>query len=584
MKKNFYVFFSILIFYFFCYGEIHFGITSAVKTVIKKIKLPTQKENSSPFILELKTDSQFVFVEKDIVIICIASDPDEDVLTYEWFCSSGTLSSVSDRNDIIRWTAPPSSGTYSITCKVTDPKGAFDEKQIDILVKFNHFPILTFTEENGFENDAVNPDSGSITTVFEFRIKYIDYDGDLPMSGYPKLYIKKSGENIYGSPFVMNLVSGEPTNGCFYSKTYNYPLLPGNDYTYYFEVEDQHGAYTKTQELQGPTILDPLEKKEVDKSTTTKTAPSIATDGSNNPHIVYYDSENSVLKYAYFDGQLWHISTIDTAFFYSNIAIDSSDTIHISYCSNGALKYAKKQINSSSWQIQTIDTGSVGYYNSIAVDLEFNVHISYYDLSNQDLKYAIYDGISWSTYTVDSTGNVGAYTSIVVDSSKNVHISYCDLTNKTLKYANYNGVIWSTYTVSQPTEEEVAHTTSITLDPNNRVWIAYYNSKNAEVNLRNWFETGSFSGWGKQTIENNVSSCESLSFKFDLDGIPCIVYSTKGILKFAKKISGSWWIFTIDNDSGLYYASLAIDKQNVPHISFCNLEKKSLNYAKWIEK
>lgn len=39
--------------------------------------------------------------------------------------------------------------------------------------------------------------------------------------------------------------------------------------------------------------------------------------------------------------------------------------------------------------------------------------ISYYDDTNQDLKYAVKSGGSWTLETVDTTGCVGRYTSLV---------------------------------------------------------------------------------------------------------------------------------------------------------------------------
>ena len=72
---------------------------------------------------------------------------------------------------------------------------------------------------------------------------------------------------------------------------------------------------------------------------------------------------------------------------------------------------------------------------SLALDSAGNPRISYCDGTNENLKYAAYDGAAWTITTVDSAGGVGYYTSLALDSAGNPHISYYDDTNGDLKYA-----------------------------------------------------------------------------------------------------------------------------------------------------
>ena len=76
--------------------------------------------------------------------------------------------------------------------------------------------------------------------------------------------------------------------------------------------------------------------------------------------------------------------------------------------------------------------GDLGLYTDIALDKSGYVHISYYDQSNKDLKAANNASGSWETLTVDPNGDVGEFSSIAIDHLDNIHISYWDTTNADL--------------------------------------------------------------------------------------------------------------------------------------------------------
>ncbi|MCX7944493.1 MAG: hypothetical protein N2746_08300 [Deltaproteobacteria bacterium] len=66
-----------------------------------------------------------------------------------------------------------------------------------------------------------------------------------------------------------------------------------------------------------------------------------------------------------------------------------------------------------------------GKYTSIGLDASGRIMISYYDVSSSSLKFAYFDGVAWTTHTVDGNGaNVGMYSSIAISSTGLPYIAY----------------------------------------------------------------------------------------------------------------------------------------------------------------
>ncbi|MBN1385213.1 MAG: fibronectin type III domain-containing protein [Elusimicrobia bacterium] len=180
--------------------------------------------------------------------------------------------------------------------------------------------------------------------------------------------------------------------------------------------------------------------------------PSLALDGAGIPHISYFDATSWDLKYASWTSTGWSIKVIDSleqTGRYTSIALDADAIPHISYHepTEGSLKYAK--FNGSTWDIEVIHDVSVsytGYHTSLILDGDGNPHISYYHQELvQDLNYAWYDGINWSTQTVDSkinknpSGGDGIESSIAINAAGDVLIAYNAENIFDLKLAKWTG-------------------------------------------------------------------------------------------------------------------------------------------------
>jgi len=227
---------------------------------------------------------------------------------------------------------------------------------------------------------------------------------------------------------------------------------------------------------------------------------SLTLDSNDAVHISYRDTTNGDLKYATCASSCssavsWTKTSVDNSGdvgAYTSIAIDSNDAVHISHYdyANDDLKYAtcaSSCSSASSWTKISVDTtGNVGYYTSLAIDSNDAVHISYRDTTNQALKYATCasscsSAVSWTTTSVDTTANVGAYTSIAIDSNDAVHISYHDYTNEDLKCATDKSGSWATTTVDST--GDVGSYTSIAIDSNDAVHISYFDETNDYLKL-----------------------------------------------------------------------------------------------------
>jgi hypothetical protein len=225
---------------------------------------------------------------------------------------------------------------------------------------------------------------------------------------------------------------------------------------------------------------------------------SIAVDSSDKVHISYMEKvtrDSSCAPYYIFCGYLkyatnasgtWVTEYVERAgasnggniFIESDIAVDSTEKVHISYSGQDGLRYATK--DSGPWVIETLDiSADVGRYSSIAVDSSDKVHISYYDVTNGDLKYATNASGSWSTETLDSGGDVGKHSSIAIDSSDKVHISYYDATSGDLKYTTNASGSWLTGTLDS--DGDTGQYTSIGIDTSDKVHISYHDATKSDL-------------------------------------------------------------------------------------------------------
>ncbi len=156
---------------------------------------------------------------------------------------SSIISSVTQSGNTKTFSGLSTDTTYYFEVKLsTETDAAFALNRISTTT--THPPVLSWTAETNYTADGLNPETGDASAIFIYRIKYMDIDNDAPLSGYPKVHIKKGGSEISGSPFTMTAVdAGDTTYSDGKLYTYSKTLTTvGTDYTYYFEAQDIYAA------------------------------------------------------------------------------------------------------------------------------------------------------------------------------------------------------------------------------------------------------------------------------------------------------------------------------------------------------
>jgi hypothetical protein len=289
------------------------------------------------------------------------------------------------------------------------------------------------------------------------------------------------------------------------------------------------------------------------------------------------------LKYAWYDGCAWQISTVDSWLGedvgYTSLAVLPSGQPAISYYddTNEDLKYAWRDGNA--WHTTIVDNiGAVGYSSSLAILPSGQPVISYFDsYPNYDLKYAKLIGSDpcnpehWQKFIVDSNGIVGYGSSLTILPSGHPAISYGDQTNFDLRYAWYDGTTWQKITVDN---DAWPSSTSMAILPSGYPAIGY-GTYNGYIKYA-WYDGGA---WNTTTVDASSGGTEC-----DLavlpSGHPVMSYydSYDGDMKYAWYDGVVWQITTVDSSGG-FDSSLVILESGYPAISYTSYSYSGLNFA-----
>jgi hypothetical protein len=99
----------------------------------------TTAANRRPVITSLEAEADWTAPLDTLQVMCTASDPDGDELSYEWTTTGGSISGTG--HEVI-WTAPEEVGMYDITVVVDDGYGEEDTRSVILSVATGTPPTI----------------------------------------------------------------------------------------------------------------------------------------------------------------------------------------------------------------------------------------------------------------------------------------------------------------------------------------------------------------------------------------------------------------------------------------------------------
>jgi len=79
-----------------------------------------EAQNRAPVVSQVTADPAQVVAGSSTYITAVASDPDDDPITYSWTASGGTVTGTGSK---VSWASPKSAGSFTITVTVSDNRG-----------------------------------------------------------------------------------------------------------------------------------------------------------------------------------------------------------------------------------------------------------------------------------------------------------------------------------------------------------------------------------------------------------------------------------------------------------------------------
>ncbi|MBN1691837.1 MAG: hypothetical protein JW901_12550 [Dehalococcoidia bacterium] len=165
----------------------------------------TVSSNRSPAITSLSASPVNVTPGGSTIITCVANDPDGDIIRYSWSAGDGTISGTGNR---VSWISPNKNGDISISCTVSDGKGAESRQTILVNVSpsSSEITLKQVRQESGTvsstgDKDTTRYRAGDDAANLTYRAFFSFDIFGLNKTNVRQAILKFGSSTIVGDPF-----------------------------------------------------------------------------------------------------------------------------------------------------------------------------------------------------------------------------------------------------------------------------------------------------------------------------------------------------------------------------------------------
>lgn len=172
----------------------------------------------------------------------------------------------------------------------------------------------------------------------------------------------------------------------------------------------------------------------------------------------------------------------------SSLVIDSNDDLHVLYTDGYNLYYKKSADSGGTWSgATTLYSADYVYYHFMAIDKDDNIHVVF-DKNAGQVLYRIYTNAWQAVETVSSAMAILGFPIVAVDSNNTVHVVWFLQGTPDKIYYNKRNGSWGTEQVLSSTEGDFD--ASVSVDKNDNIYVVWARS-NDEIYMRKSTDGGS---------------------------------------------------------------------------------------------